>query len=129
MDDEAKSKQKQQNLIIEPISEVEIGKFYSVEGKNHGINFYKNLCESIIVNEKQGSIYFLQQEPKKVSSTMQKFVLKKLNYDQVGLQKPEDIINSNEFLRDDLAELRNLKHKVLTFGTNELHHEKINYLD
>ena len=65
MDDEAKSKQKQQNLIIEPISEVEIGKFYSVEGKNHGINFYKNLCESIIVMKSRARSISSNKKPKR----------------------------------------------------------------
>lgn len=97
------------NLTIEPLSSIELANFYSVEFENNGLMFHKNLCDSFILNEQQGSIYFLMQEKKKDlylnnESNSIKFVLKKLEYDQMSLSKPEDVFkdNRNGSLKSDL---------------------------
>ena len=113
------------NLVIEPISSIELAKFYSIEDQNNGLMFHKNLCDSFIVNESQGTIYFLMQEHKKnlyanKDQTHVKFVVRKLGYREKELKVFEDPGHKNKLLQADLNELRNLKYKVLTFGSNEL---------
>lgn len=128
--------QGEDNLTIEPLSSIELANFYGIEPENNGLMFHKNLCDSFIINEEQGSIYFLMQEKKKDLYRNQdnntiKYVLKRLEYNQMQLSKPDDVFtnNNNHSLKSDLDELRNLKYKVLTFGTNELHIEPLNFYD
>lgn len=40
-----------EKLAIEPISSIEIAKYYSQEDSNNGLMFHKNICDSIIVND------------------------------------------------------------------------------
>ena len=49
------------NLIFEPVSSIELAQFYNLEAKNMGLMFYKNLVDSVQVNDEQGSIYFFKQ--------------------------------------------------------------------
>jgi len=121
-------------LTIEPISSIELAKFYSMENKNNGLMFHKNLADSAIINEDQGAIYFLMQDAAQsvcqdTNQNLIRFTMKKLSYDQVQLSKPDDILNNDHLLREDLEELRNLKLKVLTYGSNILQKEPLNYLD
>ena len=60
---------------------------------------------------------------------MLRYVLKKLNYEDKQLENLEEASYKNKLLQKELHELRNLKYKVLTFGSNELHQEHANYLD
>ena len=59
-----------------------------------------------------------------------KFVTRKLNYDQTELQNIDDFMHAtNPIIHDDLLELRNLKYKVLTYGSNSLNTTDQNYHD
>ena len=68
--------------------------FYSTGDKNHGLMFHKNLCDSFIVNEEQGNIYFLNQEQPKLNSRGEKtlkYVLKKIEYKSNCFSQPNEV--------------------------------------
>ena len=48
------------NLIFEPVSSIELAQFYNLEGKHMGLMFYKNLVDSVQINDEQGAIYFFK---------------------------------------------------------------------